>query len=45
MHVVVSIPDEKKGEQLVLVTEYPDPNREAIVAHIRENGAGGNQQS
>lgn len=40
MHVVVSIPDEKKGEQLVLVTDYPDANREAIIAHIRESGTG-----
>ena len=40
LHVVISIPDEKKGEQLVLLTEYPEANREAIVAHIRENGAG-----
>jgi len=40
LHVVISIPDEKKGEILVLVTEYPDANREAIIAHIREDGSG-----
>ncbi len=39
-HAVVSIPDEKKGEQLVLVTEYKEATRESIIAHTQENGLG-----
>lgn len=39
-HAVVSLPDEKKGEQLVLVTTCKDANRDAIVQHVRKNGLG-----
>jgi acyl-[acyl-carrier-protein]-phospholipid O-acyltransferase/long-chain-fatty-acid--[acyl-carrier-protein] ligase len=39
-HAVVSIPDEKKGEQLVLVTEFKEATREALIAHARDNGLG-----
>ncbi len=38
MHVVVSLPDPRKGEQLVLVTEQPDADREALAAHARREG-------
>jgi acyl-[acyl-carrier-protein]-phospholipid O-acyltransferase/long-chain-fatty-acid--[acyl-carrier-protein] ligase len=37
-HAVVAIPDARKGEQLVLVTERADASREAIAAHGRELG-------
>jgi len=37
-HAVVALPDEKKGEQLVLVTDCPDAARDKIVAHARERG-------
>jgi len=39
-HAVVSLPDEKKGEQLVLVTTCKDATRDAIVQHVRKNGLG-----
>ena len=37
-HAVVAVPDPRKGEQLVLVTEMPGATREAIAAHAREIG-------
>lgn len=37
-HAVVSIPDEKKGEQLVLVTEQKDASRAALVEYAKANG-------
>jgi acyl-[acyl-carrier-protein]-phospholipid O-acyltransferase/long-chain-fatty-acid--[acyl-carrier-protein] ligase len=37
-HAVVAIPDPRKGEQLVLVTEQPDATRESVAAHGREIG-------
>ena len=37
-HVVISLPDAKKGEQLVLVTETPDASKEALLAHARQEG-------
>jgi len=37
-HAVVSIPDDRKGEQLVLVTDRPDADREALSAHAKANG-------
>lgn len=37
-HAIVTVPDAKKGEQLVLVTEKKDADRSAIVAYARENG-------
>lgn len=39
-HAVVNLPDEKKGEQLVLVTDRKDAKREDIVRYTRENGIG-----
>lgn len=38
--VIVCIPDSKKGEALVLVTDNPDASREEISAYARENGIG-----
>ncbi|MGY6569891.1 MAG: AMP-binding protein [Salinarimonas sp.] len=37
-HVVVSLADERKGEQLILVTEKADADRDAIVEYGREKG-------
>ncbi len=36
-HAVVQIPDPKKGEQLVLVTTYPDANRTDIVKYVLQH--------
>jgi acyl-[acyl-carrier-protein]-phospholipid O-acyltransferase/long-chain-fatty-acid--[acyl-carrier-protein] ligase len=38
MHAVVSLPDVKRGEQLVLVTDHEEPTRAALVAAAREAG-------
>ncbi len=40
MSAVVAIPDARKGEQLVLVTDCPEATREAYQAHARANGIG-----
>jgi len=37
-HVVVAIPDVKKGEQLVLVTEQPDAEKRVLQSHIKNAG-------
>jgi acyl-[acyl-carrier-protein]-phospholipid O-acyltransferase / long-chain-fatty-acid--[acyl-carrier-protein] ligase len=37
-HVVVSLPDPKKGEQLVLVTEKPDGDRKALLKEAQSQG-------
>jgi len=34
-HAVVNIPDAKKGEQIVLLTEYRDASRDELVRHLR----------
>lgn len=39
MHAVVALPDARKGEQLVLLTERQEVSREAISAHARSEGA------
>jgi acyl-[acyl-carrier-protein]-phospholipid O-acyltransferase/long-chain-fatty-acid--[acyl-carrier-protein] ligase len=38
VHAAVSVPDERKGEQIVLVTERPDPDRNALIASARAHG-------
>ena len=38
-HAVVSLPDPRKGEQLVLVTDHQAPARDALSAHARAEGA------
>ena len=38
-HAVIAIPDDRKGEQLVLVTDCPAVARAALLAHIQETGA------
>lgn len=37
-HVVVSLPDARKGESLVLVTDKPDADKAALSAHARQAG-------
>jgi len=37
-HAVVSIKDEKKGEQLILVTENKDANKSDIIKHFKKTG-------
>jgi uncharacterized heparinase superfamily protein len=37
-HVVVWLPDERKGEQLVLVTDEADADRAALLAHAQAEG-------
>lgn len=36
-HAVVSIPDERKGEQLILVTTNPDAKRDQIMAAFKQS--------
>ena len=38
MHAVVSIPDPRRGEQLVLVTEKADASREPLLAYAKDQG-------
>ncbi|MGE5476330.1 MAG: acyl-[ACP]--phospholipid O-acyltransferase [Bacteroidales bacterium] len=37
-HAVVAVADDRKGEQLVLVTDRAEATREAILAHFRAQG-------
>lgn len=37
-HAAVSLPDAKKGERLVLISDHPDADREALAAFARERG-------
>ncbi|MBF9233402.1 AMP-binding protein [Microvirga alba] len=37
-HVVVALPDPRKGEQIVLVTDKPDADRDVLLAHARAEG-------
>jgi acyl-[acyl-carrier-protein]-phospholipid O-acyltransferase/long-chain-fatty-acid--[acyl-carrier-protein] ligase len=37
-HVVISMPDTRKGEQLTLVTDKPDADKDALLAHARSEG-------
>lgn len=38
-HVAVTLPDPRKGEQIVLVTDRPDADRAALLAHGKAEGA------
>jgi acyl-[acyl-carrier-protein]-phospholipid O-acyltransferase/long-chain-fatty-acid--[acyl-carrier-protein] ligase len=38
-HAVISMPDSKKGERLVLVTDRPDADAAALIAHAKAQGA------
>ncbi|MET0429818.1 MAG: AMP-binding protein [Microvirga sp.] len=37
-HVVVALPDPRKGEQIVLITDKPDADREPLLIHARSQG-------
>jgi acyl-[acyl-carrier-protein]-phospholipid O-acyltransferase/long-chain-fatty-acid--[acyl-carrier-protein] ligase len=37
-HAVIALPDARKGEQLLLVTEHTGASREELLAHAREMG-------
>lgn len=37
-HAVINIPDEKKGEQLVMFTTQPDAEKTIILQYIKEHG-------
>ncbi len=39
-HAVVTVPDAKKGEQLVLVTSFKEASREPLMQYIKQNGIG-----
>lgn len=36
---VAAVPDARKGERLVLVTDQPDANRKALLGHAKSHGA------
>jgi acyl-[acyl-carrier-protein]-phospholipid O-acyltransferase/long-chain-fatty-acid--[acyl-carrier-protein] ligase len=38
VHAVVGVPDAKRGEQLVLVTDYAEASRAALTAAARDAG-------
>jgi acyl-[acyl-carrier-protein]-phospholipid O-acyltransferase/long-chain-fatty-acid--[acyl-carrier-protein] ligase len=38
-HAVVAVPDQKRGEQLVLLTTAPEAARDALTAHARSAGS------
>lgn len=38
VHAVVAVPDARKGEQLVLVTEHPEASRQALAIAARSAG-------
>lgn len=38
IHALVTLPDEKKGEQLVLVTNYPSADKAELIQYARANG-------
>jgi acyl-[acyl-carrier-protein]-phospholipid O-acyltransferase/long-chain-fatty-acid--[acyl-carrier-protein] ligase len=37
-HAIVAMPDEKKGEQLILLTENKDAQRQEITEYVRQQG-------
>ncbi|WP_114945040.1 AMP-binding protein [Microvirga calopogonii] len=37
-HVVVAVPDPRKGEQIILITDKPDADRDALLAHAKAQG-------
>ena len=38
MHAAISIPDARKGEQVILLTDCPDADRTALVKHAEASG-------
>ena len=37
-HAAVALPDARKGEQIILVTDSPRARRDVILAHVQVNG-------
>ena len=37
-HVAVQIPDDKKGEQIVVISNYNEASRNTLVSYVKENG-------
>ncbi|MCB2100161.1 MAG: AMP-binding protein [Rhodobacterales bacterium] len=37
-HAAVTRPDDRKGEQIVLVTDNPDADRDALARHVKDQG-------
>ena len=37
-HAIVAVPDEKKGEQLILVTDNKEAQRQEITEYVRSRG-------
>lgn len=37
-HATTTLPDPKKGEQIILLTENPNATRDAIVSFVKDNG-------
>jgi acyl-[acyl-carrier-protein]-phospholipid O-acyltransferase/long-chain-fatty-acid--[acyl-carrier-protein] ligase len=37
-HAAIAVPDESKGEQIVLVTDCAGASRDALLSHVRANG-------
>jgi acyl-[acyl-carrier-protein]-phospholipid O-acyltransferase / long-chain-fatty-acid--[acyl-carrier-protein] ligase len=40
MHATIQLPDDKKGEQIILVTTHPHAERNNIINYFKENGLG-----
>ncbi|MEO5333833.1 MAG: AMP-binding protein [Magnetococcus sp. YQC-5] len=40
-HAAITLPDPRKGERIVLVTEHPTPDRGELMAMVRQQGLGG----
>lgn len=38
LHAIVAVPDEKKGEQLILMTENKEAQRQDIIEYVRQQG-------
>jgi acyl-[acyl-carrier-protein]-phospholipid O-acyltransferase/long-chain-fatty-acid--[acyl-carrier-protein] ligase len=39
MHAAVTVPDEKKGEQIILLTDNKEAERDALMKHFKAQGA------
>ncbi|MBA1157836.1 AMP-binding protein [Microvirga mediterraneensis] len=37
-HVVVAVPDPRKGEQIILITDKPEADRDVLLAHAKAQG-------
>ncbi len=38
LHAAVALPDDRKGEQIILLTDYADADRDALMTKIRADG-------